>query len=102
VLPLGFTETERQYFDQYIQSLKQLNPEWVVAPDRCQPGEADAYVMLHSDENWVLFAVLDGMKTDQDIRRDFQKQEFELKNKETEQGHTIAKMRETRLDHESR
>jgi hypothetical protein len=53
VLPLGFTESERAYFDQYIQSLKQLNPEWVVTPDRCQPGEADAYVMLHNDENYT-------------------------------------------------
>jgi hypothetical protein len=53
VLPLGFTESERAYFDQYIQSLKQLNPEWVVAPDRCQPGEATAYVMLRNDENYT-------------------------------------------------
>jgi hypothetical protein len=53
VLPLGFTESERAYFDQYIQSLKQLNPEWVVAPDRCQPGEATAYVMLYNDENYT-------------------------------------------------
>jgi hypothetical protein len=50
----------------------------------------------------VLFTVLDGMKTDQEIHRDFQKQEFELKSKAAEQGHTITKMRETRLDHESR
>jgi hypothetical protein len=50
----------------------------------------------------VLFTVLDGMKTDQEIRRDFQKQEFELKNKETEQGHTITKMRETRIDSETK
>jgi hypothetical protein len=53
VLPLGFTDSERAYFNQYIQSLKHLNPQWVVAPDRCQPGEADAYVMLHNDENYT-------------------------------------------------
>jgi hypothetical protein len=50
----------------------------------------------------VLFTVLDGMKTEQEIRRDFQKQEFELKNKETEQSHTIAKMREARINDETR
>jgi hypothetical protein len=53
VLPLGHTDSERTYFDQYIQALKHLNPQWVVSPDRCQPGEADAYVMLYNDANYT-------------------------------------------------
>jgi hypothetical protein len=52
VLPLGHTEAERHYFGQYIRDLQHLNPQWVVAPDHCRPGEADAYVMLYHDENY--------------------------------------------------
>jgi hypothetical protein len=53
VLPLGFSAADREHFDRYIQQLRQLNPQWVVAPDHCRPGEADAYVMLHNDENYT-------------------------------------------------
>jgi hypothetical protein len=53
VLPLGFSPADRQQFDQYIQELRQLNPQWVIAPDHCRPGEADAYVMLYNDEHYT-------------------------------------------------
>jgi hypothetical protein len=53
VLPLGFSPADRQQFDQYIQELRQLNPHWVIAPDHCRPGEADAYVMLYNDEHYT-------------------------------------------------
>jgi hypothetical protein len=58
VLPLGFTQPERQYFDQYIQELKQLNPQWIISPDHCRPGEADAYVMLYNDKNYPIHHAL--------------------------------------------
>jgi hypothetical protein len=53
VLPLGFSAADREHFDRYIQRLRQLNPQWVVSPDHRRPGEADAYVMLHNDENYA-------------------------------------------------
>ncbi len=53
VLPLEFSPADRQQFDQYIQELRQLNPQWVIAPDHCRPGEADAYVMLYNDEHYT-------------------------------------------------
>jgi hypothetical protein len=49
----------------------------------------------------VLITVLDGMRSEQDIRREKQQQEFELKNKAIEQSHAIAKMRETRRNSET-
>ena len=54
VLPVNATETEKQYFDQYIQQLKQLNPQWVVSLDYCNPGEAEAYIMIYKDNNYVI------------------------------------------------
>lgn len=54
VLPINATESEKQYFDQYIAQLKQLNPQWVVSLDYCSPGEAEAYVMIYKDNNYVV------------------------------------------------
>ena len=54
VLPVNATEAEKQYFDQYIQQLKQLNPQWVVSLDYCNPGEAEAYIMIYKDNNYVI------------------------------------------------
>jgi hypothetical protein len=54
VLALGFTESERQYFDRYIQELKQLNPQWHVSPDQCRAGEAEAYVMIYNNEDYTV------------------------------------------------
>ena len=54
VLPVNATETEKQYFDQYIEQLKQLNPQWVVSLDYCNPGEAEAYIMIYKDNNYVI------------------------------------------------
>jgi hypothetical protein len=54
VLPVNATEAEKQYFDQYIAQLKQLNPQWVVSLDYCNPGEAEAYIMIYKDDNYVV------------------------------------------------
>jgi hypothetical protein len=54
VLPVNATESEKQYFDQYIAQLKQLNPQWVVSLDYCNPGEAEAYIMIYKDDNYVV------------------------------------------------
>ena len=54
VLPVNATEVEKQYFDQYIQQLKQLNPQWIVSLDYCNPGEAEAYIMIYKDDNYVV------------------------------------------------
>ncbi len=54
VLPVNATEAEKQYFDQYIEQLKQLNPQWVVSLDYCNPGEAEAYIMIYKDDNYVV------------------------------------------------
>jgi hypothetical protein len=54
VLPINATEAEKQYFDQYIAQLKQLNPQWVVSLDYCNPGEAEAYIMIYKDDNYVV------------------------------------------------
>ncbi len=53
VLPLGFSAADQAQFDQYVEQLRQLNPQWIVSRDHCRPGEADAYVMLHNDENYT-------------------------------------------------
>ena len=54
VLPVNATEAEKQYFDQYIEQLKQLNPQWVVSLDYCNPGEAEAYIMIYKDDNYIV------------------------------------------------
>ena len=54
ILPVNATEVEKQYFDQYIQQLKQLNPQWVVSLDYCNPGEAEAHIMIYKDDNYVV------------------------------------------------
>lgn len=52
VLPQGYTEAEQQYFSRYIETLQQLNPQWIVTADTCNTSEAAAYVMLYNDENY--------------------------------------------------
>ncbi len=54
VLPVNATEAEKQYFAQYIEQLKQLNPQWVVSLDYCNPGEAEAYIMIYKDDNYIV------------------------------------------------
>jgi hypothetical protein len=54
VLPINATEAEKQFFDQYILQLKQLNSQWVVSLDYCNPGEAEAYIMIYKDDNYVV------------------------------------------------
>jgi hypothetical protein len=52
VLATNATESEKQYFHHYIEQLKRLNPAWSITLDACNPGEAEAYVMLYQDENY--------------------------------------------------
>jgi hypothetical protein len=52
VLPINATPQEQQYFTNYIAQLKQLNPQWVIAPDLPQADETEAYVMIFNDENY--------------------------------------------------
>jgi hypothetical protein len=52
VLATNATEAEKQYFHHYIEQLKQLNPGWSITPDVCNPGEAEAYVVIYQDENY--------------------------------------------------
>jgi hypothetical protein len=54
VLATDASAVEKQYFQQYIDQLKQLNPQWTVTLDACSTGEAEAYVMFPQDENYKL------------------------------------------------
>jgi hypothetical protein len=54
VLATDVSAVEKQYFQQYIDQLKQLNPQWTVTLDACSTGEAEAYVMFPQDENYKL------------------------------------------------
>jgi tetratricopeptide (TPR) repeat protein len=54
VLSRGYTDVEQQAFAQYIQILKQLNPQWIVVPDTCDTSEAEAYIMLYNDERYQI------------------------------------------------
>jgi hypothetical protein len=51
-LPTHATAPQQQQFQTYITELKQLNPNWIVSPDRPQPGEAEAYIMIYNDDNY--------------------------------------------------
>lgn len=56
-LPTYATAQQQQQFQTYIAELKRLNPNWIVSPDRPQPGEAEAYIMIYNDDNYkVSFA----------------------------------------------
>ncbi len=54
VLATDASAAEKQYFQQYIDQLKQLNPQWTLILDACSTGEAEAYVMFPQDENYKL------------------------------------------------
>ena len=54
ILPVNATESEKKYFYQYIEQLKKLNSQWIVSLDYCNPGEAEAYIMIYKDDNYVV------------------------------------------------
>ncbi|NJO41357.1 MAG: hypothetical protein HC769_06420 [Cyanobacteria bacterium CRU_2_1] len=53
MLAANASDRDRQNYQKYLEKLKQLNPDWALIPDRPQPDEADAYLILYQDENYA-------------------------------------------------
>lgn len=53
VLAANASDRDRQNYQQYLEELKRLNPRWALVPDRPQPDEADAYLIMYQDENYA-------------------------------------------------
>ncbi len=41
-------------FSKQVETIRQINPDWVVSYDRTNPGEADAIVLIHKDEHYAV------------------------------------------------
>ncbi len=53
VLAASASDRDRKNYQQYLEELKRLNPRWALVPDRPQPDEADAYLIMYQDENYA-------------------------------------------------
>jgi hypothetical protein len=53
VLAANASDRDRQNYQQYLEELKRLNPRWALVPDRPQPNETDAYLIMYQDENYA-------------------------------------------------
>jgi hypothetical protein len=53
VLAVNASDLDRQNYQRYLEELKRLNPDWALVPDRPQPDEADAYLIMYQDENYA-------------------------------------------------
>lgn len=51
VLAAKASDRDRQNYQKYLEELQRLNPDWVLIPDRPQPDEAEAHLLLYQDEN---------------------------------------------------
>ncbi len=40
-------------FSKQVEAIRQSNPDWVVSHDRRNPGEADAIILIHKDEQYA-------------------------------------------------
>lgn len=53
VLAANASDRDQQNYQKYIEKLKQLNPDWAIIPDCPQPGEADAYLAVLKDQDYL-------------------------------------------------
>jgi hypothetical protein len=53
VLSANASDRDLQNYQQYLEEIMRLNPGWVLVPDRPQPDEAEAYLIMYQDENYA-------------------------------------------------
>jgi hypothetical protein len=53
VLAANASDRDRKNYQQYLEELKRLNPDWAIIPDRPQPDETDAYLIVYQDQNYA-------------------------------------------------
>ncbi len=51
-LPDKATSAERRKFRSTVEVIRQVNPEWVLLTDWANPGEKQAYIVLHKDKKY--------------------------------------------------